>query len=95
MSVEKVIHGKHDQARHAGKASEVRRIQEADFALQDYQQELFDDFMNEYRESEQMVAITKDPDLLTFHQGRMDYLRPLLEKAGVIFNINKTATDLP
>lgn len=38
MAVEKFIHGKHDDAHHEGKRSEVRRLAEADHHLLDYLQ---------------------------------------------------------
>lgn len=50
----------------------------------DYQEEVLDDFQREYKESEQILDHTKDPQLVEFHQGRIEYLRPLLESAGVI-----------
>lgn len=37
MAKEKIIHGKVDNGKHEGKASEVRRIEAAEFELKDYQ----------------------------------------------------------
>lgn len=37
MSIEKFIHGKRDSSRHEGKVSEIRRLDSADFKLEDSQ----------------------------------------------------------